>query len=269
MSVLASKKKQRFFPGLRKKFLSEQDGYRVFSVDAFAVRNEAKADEEFTNFATPDDFPDLIPDGEIWISDEVAEDEGVFFIAGAITRLKEVERGIDEERAYADGLKAEQVLREKILGLKYRDGRPHRRVPPEIYVEPYMTIDDPQGPVKVWRVDGKFVRGWYKTDYTEGGHGYVYPWVPIDEIWIERAVEDREVPFVLTHEYLERRLMRDEGLEYDPAHEMASKIEFHLRKGKGIRKLLGPTTRRLGKRDLVNLPREEVYRAALRYRPGE
>src|SRR5207237_2876279 len=39
--------------------------------------------------------------------------------------------------------------------------------------------------------------------------GYVYPWVPRPEIWIEDGVDRREVPFIVCHEYVERRLMRD------------------------------------------------------------
>ena len=72
---------------------------------------------------------------------------------------------------------------------------------------------DPEGTVNVWLVDGNLVRSYYKTDYTEGGHGYVYPWVPKPEIWIEDGADHREVPYIVCHEYIERRLMRDEGLD--------------------------------------------------------
>ena len=44
-----------------------------------------------------------------------------------------------------------------------------------------------------WRlVDGNVVRCTYKTDYTEGGHGQVYPWVPKREIWVEKALDRTE-----------------------------------------------------------------------------
>lgn len=42
--------------------------------------------------------------------------------------------------------------------------------------------------IEVWRIDGHLVRCYYKTDYTEGGHGYVYPWCPRNEIWIEKDI---------------------------------------------------------------------------------
>src|SRR5438067_959895 len=84
------------------------------------------------------------------------------------------------------------------------------------------SIDD-------WLVDGNMVRSLYKTDYTEGGHGYVYRWVPKQEIWVEKDLDRWELPFIVSHEYLELRLMRDLGIEYDKAHEICSKVEFDLR----------------------------------------
>ncbi|HEX5271746.1 MAG TPA: hypothetical protein VFW33_14710, partial [Gemmataceae bacterium] len=162
-------------------------------------------------------------------------------------------------QAYEDGLDVERMLREKLNGIEFRDGKPHRQVPREIYLEPYITLPDPQGPVEVWLVDGSLVRSYYKTDYTEGGHGYVYPWVPRPEIWIEDGVDRREVPFIVSHEYTERRLMRDEGLDYDTAHEICSKVEFDLRKRKGATPLLVRGRRKLAKPDLPRLTDDEVF----------
>jgi hypothetical protein len=132
-------------------------------------------------------------------------------------------------------------------------------VPREIYLERYADLPDVRGEVEVWLVDGNLVRSHYKTDYTEGGHGHVYPWVPKQQIWVEDGVDRREVPFIVCHEYLERRLMRDEGLDYDSAHEACSKAEFDLRKGKGAAPLLTGARRRLSKADLPRLAADEVF----------
>jgi len=218
---------RRFDPKLNKKRVLTHAEYTVYSVNGFAVRNASKPDEEFGNFATADEYPDLIPKGEIWISEKLAAREGVYFIAHALTQLARGAAGATE-RAYHDGLEVERLLRERIGGLAFRDGKPHERVPDEIYLEEYATLPDPHGPVRVWLIRGDLARGYYKTDYTEGGHGYVYPWVPKPEIWIEDGVDRREVPFIVCHEYLERRLMRDAGLEYDRAHEICSTVEFEL-----------------------------------------
>lgn len=259
------KRRHHFRPKLNKQLVAEHDGYRVYSVDPFAVRNVAQPDEEFTNFATSEQFPGLIRKREIWISDRNTAREGLFFVADALAQQKEKERGASEDRAMQAGLDVERKLREKVTGMQFRDGRPHKRVPEKVYVERYTTLPDPKFPVEVWRVDGNVVRSLYKTDYTEGGHGYVYRWVPKHEIWVERDLHARELPYIVSHEYIELRLMRDEGLDYDTAHDICSKVEFQLRKGRGVKRLLAPGTRRFGKRDLPKLPRDEVLAYVVRF----
>jgi len=248
----------RFDPKLNKTRVLTHAEYTVYSVNGFAVRNVARPDEEFGNFATTDEFPDLIPNREIWISEKLVEREGIFFIANALTYLARQAAGATE-KAYDEALDVERLLREKCTGLTFRDGKPHERVPPELYLEEYITLPDPKGTVTVWLIDGNRARCYYKTDYTEGGHGYVYAWVPKPEIWIEDGVDRREVPFIVCHEYLERRLMRDAGLDYDRAHEICSRVEFRLRKAEGLTPLLTGGRRKIEKRDLPKLVRTEVY----------
>jgi hypothetical protein len=227
-------------------------------VSAFAVRDVAKPDEEFGNFATRDEFPDLVPEHEIWISEKLAPKEGIFFIANALTQFARRARGA-KDKAYDDGLEVERFLRCKINGLEFRDGKPHKQVPGALYLEEYFSLADPLGPVKVLIIDGNLARSYYKTDYTEGGHGYVYPWVPKPEIWIEHGVDRREVPYIVCHEYLERRLMRDQGIDYDTAHEICATVEFDLRKRKGATPLLVHGRRNLGKNDLQRLTADDVF----------
>ena len=255
--------KNHFNPKLNKVRLFDHQDFTVYSVNGFAVRNVAQPDEEFGNFAMHDGFPHLIPKDELWISEKVAAKEGIFFIANALTRLARKANGA-AEKAYDDGLEVERILREKVNGITFRDGKPHKQVPDCIYLKPYLTLADPLGTVTVWLVDGNVVRSYYKTDYIEGGHGYVYSWVPRPEIWIEDGVDHREIPFILAHEYLERRLMRDARLGYDHAHTIASKLEFDLRKGRGITPLLTRAGKPLGKSDLPGLVKEDVYSAVLR-----
>src|SRR5712691_1771395 len=221
--------KRRAQPKLNKRYVATHAGYDFYSVNAYAVRDIAQPDEEFGIFASREEFPDLIPKNEIWIAEKTLDKEGVFFVADALTRLREEARGVDSDRAYTAGLNVERLLRERLNGVKFRGGRPHKRVPERIYLRPYATLADPKFPVHVWVVDGNLVRSFYKTDYVEGGHGYVYRWIPKDEIWIEEALDRAEMPFIVAHEYLELRLMRDADVEYDPAHEICSKVEFKLR----------------------------------------
>src|SRR4051794_21044018 len=90
--------RRRFNPPLNKRHLTSHDGHDFYAVSAFAVRNSAQPDEEFDNFATTEDFPDLIPEGEVWISDRVVSREGRFFIADALARFKARADGADEDR---------------------------------------------------------------------------------------------------------------------------------------------------------------------------
>jgi hypothetical protein len=252
-----------FDPKLNKRKVLTHTDYTVYAVNGYSVRNVAEPDEEFGNFATANEFPNLIPSGEIWISEKLAAREGVYFIANALTRLARQDAGATE-KAYDDGLEVERMLREQITGITFRNGKPHERVPDDIYLEEYITLPDPKGPVVVWRVDGNLVRSYYKTDYTEGGHGYVYRWVPKPEIWIEDGVDIREVPFIIAHEYLERRLMRDHAMAYDPAHEVAATAEFDLRQAEGAMALITNGQQKLGKRDLPRLTTDEVYQFVLK-----
>lgn len=249
--------RHHFAPKLNKKRVLTHADYTVYSVNGFAVRNVAQPDEEFGNFAMRDGFPSLIPKGEIWISEKLASREGIFFIANALTQAKFQADGATE-KAYDAGLAVERQLRENLNGIAFRDGKPHKQVPKVIYQELYTTLADPDGPVKIWIVDGNRVRSYYKTDYTEGGHGYVYPWVPRPEIWIEDGVDRREVPFIICHEYVERRLMRDLELEYDRAHAICSRVEFDLRKARGATPLLSGRSK-LHRDDLERLTCDDVF----------
>ena len=64
--------KNHFDPKLNKKRVLSHADYTVYSVNGLAVRNVARPDEEFGNFATQEEFPDLIPKGEVWISEKLA-----------------------------------------------------------------------------------------------------------------------------------------------------------------------------------------------------
>jgi hypothetical protein len=244
---------------LNKRFIATHDDYDFYAVNAYAVRDLAQPDEEFGSFATQDDFRDLIPRGEVWLDEHTIQKEGLFFIANALTQLKEQARGVPEDKAYTEGIHIEQMLRERLNHRKFRGGRPQKRVPEEVYVRRYATLPDKDGTVTVWVVDGNIVRSLYKTDYTEGGHGYVYPWVPRDEIWIEESLDRRELPYIVAHEYLEHRLMRDAKLDYDTAHEICSRVEFKLRKNQRIKLFLAPGRRKIHKRDLPRLADDDFF----------
>src|SRR5574340_1284360 len=107
-------KRRRFSPALHKRFAAARDGYDVYTVNAFGFRNSAEPDEEFGNVATHEDFPDLIPEGEIWTVDATYRREGQFFVANALAELKSREEGKSQSDAFDAGVEAERRLREKV-----------------------------------------------------------------------------------------------------------------------------------------------------------
>jgi hypothetical protein len=86
----------------------------------------------------------------------------------------------------------------------------------------------PLGGDAVWLVDGRGVRDLFYSNFTEGGHGLRYRFIPRREIWIDDAVVASERAFIVAHEAEELRLMR-RGMSYDRAHERALALERSLR----------------------------------------
>ncbi len=73
-------------------------------------------------------------------------------------------------------------------------------------------------------VDGAIIRKYLDPQFYCGGHELVYEYVPINEIWIDVAMDPRDWPHILLHEITERGLMA-KGMAYDPAHEFATATE--------------------------------------------
>ena len=251
---------------LSKQRLLTQRGYTCYAVNAAGVRDRSQADEEFGNFAVHEDLPRLIPKGEVWITERLVEREGIYFLANALTQLQEREKGTGTEAAYAVGEEVERFLRERLEGVAFRHGKPHKRVPDAVYSEPYVTLPDEKFPIQVWQIDGCLVRSYYKTDYTEGGHHFVYPWVPHREIWVEADLEKAELPYLIAHEYTELRLMRDQGLRYDEAHAIAAKVEYQLRQDEHTDGLIHLPRGKLTRSELPRLATPEFFAEVVRRR---
>jgi len=84
--------------------------------------------------------------------------------------------------------------------------------------------------LKLYLVDGEQVRK-DKIMFVSGGHGYVYDWIPKDEVWIDDNQKDKpaDMEATIKHELFEIGKMRDEGLDYESAHELANKMEKKVR----------------------------------------
>jgi len=84
--------------------------------------------------------------------------------------------------------------------------------------------------MKIYLIEGEYFRDRLDIDFTVGGHHWVYPFIPHDEVWIDDAYSDepREVEYFIAHELLEIKQMR-RGMKYLDAHRLANKLEKKLR----------------------------------------
>jgi hypothetical protein len=111
-------------------------------------------------------------------------------------------------------------------------------VKPRIYSKQYAGHSCPHG-LKFYFVDGAEVRKKGYGDFVFGGNGFRYPsFVPRNELWLERTIDQKEVHFVAFHECHETEKMR-EGQSYDQAHEAAKRLEDKARRNAGpLRKFM-------------------------------
>lgn len=84
-----------------------------------------------------------------------------------------------------------------------------------------------EGSIKIFLVDGNKIRNFIDIDFTMGGHGCRYAYIPIDEVWIDSSNED-EKEEVIIHELAELGLMK-QGINYNKAHDLANIEELNLR----------------------------------------
>jgi len=211
-------------PDIDKKLIDQFGKINVYIVNGEKVRNLNKSDEEFGLSSVHACFPKLIPKNEIWIEDDVKKDEIPFLVHSALYQYKLAD-DMEPWDAYRKALKYEKNLRDEKSQSDKNPDQTDKKAKDEIYVKKYCKIGD----VTVWLVNAKKVRDLWKIDYMEGGHGYVYKWIPNDEIWIEDGIKKDEIPFILLHEYVERTLMKEKKMKYDNAHNIAAKVEWKER----------------------------------------
>lgn len=213
-----------------KKYIGSYGQYKFYFVDDLEIRNSSLENEEFTNYALYEDFPNLIPRNEVWISKNISRDEASIIIDEALENIKLRLRGFSRELAYNLALSHSASERQKRIGMKLN--------PEEMSLVPLIPIADKiyirklhsnLTTATIYLVNGNMVRSIYKHDFVIGGHGYVYQFIPLDEIWIEKDVPVEERILVLIHEAVERKLMKEQQMDYEQAHEIASKKEWQYR----------------------------------------
>jgi hypothetical protein len=194
----------------------------IWVVDGTYVRTYL--DEEFTNYGQPLNFS-CIPKNEFWLDKEAKEDEQKFFIDHLLIEHRLMAQGVLYDDALDAADKQEMAERKRAGDVRKVIGKGGLPDASKVHVRLWKKLTSA---VSVWIVDGRLVRSVFDDDFTEGGHDYVYEFVPQNEVWIDNDLEEAERPFVLLHELHERNLMA-KGWDYDHAHEDSSKIEYHFR----------------------------------------
>ncbi len=80
----------------------------------------------------------------------------------------------------------------------------------------------------MYLVDGKVVREVLDLEFVQGGHEFVYTYVPVNEVWLDNDLSTEEWSHVLLHEIVERNLMA-KGTTYGRAHVVALRREKEAR----------------------------------------
>lgn len=203
-------------PYLRK--VLKVEGITVWIVDGMYIRGNL--DEEFTNFGHHYSFP-FIPAGEFWLDREASDNERAFYIRHMTVEYRLMAKGAGYDDALEAADSAEAALRIKSGDRKRILAADGGIDTPKVHRGLWRKL---KGGVSVWIVDGRLVRSVFFTDFTEGGHDRVYPFVPAGEVWIDDDLRKKERPYVLLHELHERNLMLG-GAGYDSAHEESSRLE--------------------------------------------
>jgi hypothetical protein len=200
--------------------------FNVWIVDGKYVRDNI--DEEFTNYGQHSRF-NFVPMNEFWIDRERKPGEEKYYIDSMLVMNRLMSKGVPHDEAVkkADEVerreRAKSSLMKKEIEVKKQEEKLlkiiHKRVLKEFSTEK----------IKVWIVNGEAVRNLFFLDFTEGGHEFVYAFVPKGEVWIDDDIGKEEIKFVLLHEMHERKLMEG-GMKYDDAHKSSSEIEYYCRK---------------------------------------
>lgn len=206
------------------KKLGSSKGIVIWQVDGNYVRN--KMDTNFNNSGHHYAFK-IIPANELWIDKDFSK------------------RG-DEELLINQGLHELELIKKKyskydaMMAAARQSTKDRKALNPVTPKDAYKNVHVKKinkysvNGVEVWIINGKLVRDVFFNDFTEGGHHYVYKFVPKNEIWIDDSLNPIEYDYVIFHEAIERNLMKYDKLKYDNAHDVAIKYEAILRSLKAI-----------------------------------
>lgn len=217
------------------KYYKKMGKYSIYLIDDFKFRNVSLEMDEFGGYASNLEQA-CVPKDEIWVSKFLSKDELEVLLADCLEENRLVAEGMERWHAYGKSLDLEKELRVKKYNAPEILIRSYTDIPADFKRNFYMKFHKLD--LAVYIVDGLQVRNYFKTDYVCGGHGYVYSWIPKDEIWIEKQTGPDELLYTLIHEFVERTQMKLLDRTYSPAHNISSKVDYSFRPDKLTKEFL-------------------------------
>lgn len=89
-------------------------------------------------------------------------------------------------------------------------------------------LTGPLDHVRIIAIEGSKARE-HDQSFSVGGHHYVYPFIPEDEIWIEAGLTGKDLSAIIVHELSEREIMKRLSLSYEKAHPISNHCEEAVR----------------------------------------
>lgn len=188
---------------------------KIWEVNGKLVRN--RIDIEFTNGGHHWSNP-YIPADEVWIDQSQSGfGEQDFWAARQLLERQLRSGGSTENEAFKKAQDMEIDLRRTSqLGTDQLPGTLRRYQLPDYWG------------YKVFIVNGKLVRDMIDIEFSLGGNGLRYEYIPKEELWLDDVLVREERPAILRHEAVEADLMR-QGMSYEQAHEHANVAEKKVR----------------------------------------
>lgn len=92
-------------------------------------------------------------------------------------------------------------------------------------IESIISVSKPRKhDINVYIVDGEYVRDNINSEFTNYGQHYRFPFIPTNEIWLDKEYGRSEKEAFIAHAIKERELMKN-GVEYNDAYETSKKDE--------------------------------------------
>jgi hypothetical protein len=196
---------------------------RVWTVDGIYIR--LNLDKEFTNYGQHYRFS-FIPLNEVWIDRTAGEDDSQFIIDHMLIEHRLMAAGVPYEKALARAEKEEQKERRRAGVINKSDHQKQRLSGgEEVHLRLWKKLESG---VRIWIVNGRFVKSIFDIEFIAGGHEYIYDFIPEREVWIDETIPETERGFILLHELHEWNQMSG-GTKYNLAHTESSRLEYRCR----------------------------------------